>query len=162
MNRLPGRTALALDILPDDTQRGTPGGSDVVGTGTLLDLTRYKMGDNGGAAVTVPAPFTSLTCHVCGSTMPAQRKNQALFVCGNADCGWTGNADFNAACNTLMRAVSGGVVPTLSAGTVDDARSRYELEKRPDAMPSVGTEAPLMSGGPGKRENILSQRTVAA
>ncbi len=32
MNRLLGWTALALDILPDDTQRGTPGGTDVVGT----------------------------------------------------------------------------------------------------------------------------------
>ncbi len=78
-------------------------------------------------------------------------------MCGNADCGWTGNA----ACNILMRAVSSGLVPTLSAGTVDNARSRYELEKRPDVMPSVGTEAPLKSGGPRKRENRLSQRTVA-
>lgn len=131
------------------------------GWGTLLDLTRYKMSDNAGAVVTVPAPFTSLTCHVCGSTISGQRKNQALFACGNADCGWTGNADFNAACNILMRAVSGGLIPTLSAGTVDNARSRYELEERSNAMQSVGTEAPLKSGGPGKRENRLSQRTVA-
>ena len=122
------------------------------GWSKLLDLTRYKMADNGGAVVTVPAPFTSQTCHICGSATPGQRKNQALFVCGNADCGWTGNADFNAACNILMRAVSRGLVPTLSAGTVDNARSRYEPEKRPDVMPSVGTEAPLKSGGPRKRK----------
>lgn len=132
------------------------------GWGALLDLIRYKMADNGGAVVTVPAPFTSLTCHACGSTAPGQRKNQALFVCKDAACGWTGNADFNAACNILMRAVSGGLVPTLSAGIVDDARSRYELEERPGATSPVGTEAPLKSGGPGKRENRLSQRTVAA
>jgi len=132
------------------------------GWGALLDLTRYKMADNGGAVVTVPAPFTSLTCHACWSTTPGQRKNQALFVCGDADCGWTGNADFNAACNILMGAVSGGLVPTLSAGIVDDARSRYELEERSDAMPPVGTEAPLKLDGPGKRENRLGQRTVAA
>jgi len=131
------------------------------GWGTLLDLIRYKMADNGGSVVTVPAPFTSLTCHACGSTAPGQRKNQALFVCEDSACGWTGNADFNAACNILMRAVSGGLIPTLSAGIVDDARSRYELEKRPDAMPPAGTKAPLKLGGPGKRENRLSQRTVA-
>jgi len=41
-----------------------------------------------------------------------------------------------------MRAVSGGLVPTLSAGIVDDARSRYELEERPGTTSPVGTEAP--------------------
>lgn len=132
------------------------------GWGLLLDLIRYKMVDNGGAVVTVPAPFTSLTCHACGSTMPGQRKNQALFVCGDTDCDWTGNADFNAACNILMRAVSGGLVPILSAGTVDDARSRYKLEKRPDGVVPVGTEVSPKSGVPRKRENKLGQRTVAA
>jgi putative transposase len=130
------------------------------GWGTLLDLVRYKMADSGGAVVTVPAPGTSQTCHACGSTTPGQRKSQALFVCGNTRCGWAGNADFNAACNILNRAVSGGFIPTPSAGTVDDARPRYKLGKRPDVVLSVGTEAPSELDGPRKRENRLGQRTV--
>jgi putative transposase len=128
----------------------------------LLDLVRYKMADNGGTALTVPAQNTSLTCHSCGSTMPGQRKNQALFQCGATDCGWSGNADFNAACNIVNRAVSRGLVPTPSAGTVDDARSGYEQVKRPGPLSPVGTEAPLQQDGPRKREHRLSQRTVAA
>ena len=127
------------------------------GWATHLDLTRYKMADNGGVVVTVPAPRTSLTCHVCGSTRPGQRKNQASFTCGDPECGWTGNADLNAARNVINRAVSGGLVPTPSSGTVDDARSGCEPEERPDSAAPVGTEAPLKSDGPGTRESRLSQ-----
>jgi hypothetical protein len=119
--------------------------------------------DLNGPAATNNAEPTQVDADLYGYFGPsAPVSNQALFVCGDADCGWTGNADFNAACNILMGAVSGGLVPTLSAGIVDDARSRYELEERPDAMPPVGTEAPLKLDGPGKRENRLGQRTVAA
>jgi putative transposase len=132
------------------------------GWARLLDLTKYKVSDKGGIVVTVPAPHTSLTCHVCGSTTPGQRKNQALFICGDPECGWRGNADFNAANNITRRAVSGGLVPTPSAGTVVDARSGYEPEERPENASPAGTEAPSKSDGPGKRESRLGQRTVAA
>jgi transposase len=119
------------------------------------------MADSGGTVVTVPAHHTSSTCHLCGSTIKGQRKNQALFVCGATNCAWSGNADFNAACNIINRAVSGGLVPTPSAGTVDDARSGYEPEKRPGPLSPVRTEAPLKPDEPRKRENRLGQRTVA-
>lgn len=132
------------------------------GWATLLDLVRYKMAENGGIVITVPASHTSLTCHLCGSTAPRQRKSQALFVCGNPECGWKGNADFNAANNVINRAVSGGLVPTPSSGTVDDARSGYEPEERPDSVSPVETEVPSKSDGPRKRENRLGQRTVVA
>ena len=40
---------------------------------------------------------TSQTCHQCRSTAPGQRENQAVFRCADPTCGWTGNADTNAA-----------------------------------------------------------------
>jgi putative transposase len=132
------------------------------GWGTLFDLTSYKLIDNGGGTVTVPAAGTSTQCHVCGSTAKGQRKNQALFVCGNPDCGWSGNADFNAARNIINRAVSRGLVPTPSSGIVDAACLGYAPGKRPELQLPVGTEATLTSDGPRKQEKESGQRAVAA
>ena len=36
-----------------------------------------------------------------GITTPGSRESQAVFVCKNPDCGWSGNADHNAAHNVL-------------------------------------------------------------
>ncbi len=37
----------------------------------------------------------------CGFITPGSREDQATFVCKNPDCGWSGNADHNAARNVL-------------------------------------------------------------
>ena len=100
--------------------------------------------------------------YACGSTVKGQRKNQALFVCGNPECSYTGNADFNAACNIITSAVSRGLVPTSSSGIVDDACPGYEPGERPELRLPIGTEASLKSDGPRKQEHRLGQRTVAA
>ncbi len=55
----------------------------------------------GGTLHQVPAPGTSRRCSACGITTPGSRESQAVFVCKNPDCGWTGNADHNAARNVL-------------------------------------------------------------
>lgn len=57
----------------------------------------YKTAREGGVLVKVPAPGTSQRCHACGFTDPASRRSQALFAC--TGCGWSGNADVNAALN---------------------------------------------------------------
>jgi len=69
------------------------------GWGDILTKTTYKTAQRGGRVVTVPAPHTSTTCHACQVSRPDNRDNQALFTCKNPACGWTGNADHNAAIN---------------------------------------------------------------
>ncbi|MFC1442341.1 transposase [Streptacidiphilus sp. N1-10] len=59
----------------------------------------YKLEQRGGHLIKVPAMNTSRRCHVCGLTTPGGRESQARFACKNPLCGWSGNADTNAACN---------------------------------------------------------------
>ncbi|KRV47387.1 transposase [Wenjunlia vitaminophila] len=69
--------------------------------GRTLTMLTYKTARQGGALVKVPAPHTSQRCSACGFLAPGSRETQALFVCKNPDCGWTGNADHNGARNVL-------------------------------------------------------------
>ncbi|MFZ3470894.1 RNA-guided endonuclease InsQ/TnpB family protein [Streptomyces sp. 4.24] len=69
--------------------------------GRTVAMLAYKTAQYGGALHKVPAPGTSLRCSACGFTTPGSRESQAVFVCKNPDCGWSGNADWNAACNVL-------------------------------------------------------------
>ena len=49
--------------------------------------------------IKVPAPYTSQKCNECGHTEKDNRKTQADFAC--VSCGYSGNADHNAALNIL-------------------------------------------------------------
>lgn len=69
--------------------------------GRTVTMLTYKTARQGGALVKVPAPYTSQRCSACGFLTPGSRETQALFVCKNPDCGWTGNADHNGARNVL-------------------------------------------------------------
>ncbi|MGW2933713.1 RNA-guided endonuclease InsQ/TnpB family protein [Streptomyces sp. NPDC001156] len=69
--------------------------------GRTVTMLTYKAAKYGGTLHKVPAPGTSLRCSVCGFTTPGSRESQAVFVCKNTDCGWSGNADWNAARNIL-------------------------------------------------------------
>jgi putative transposase len=69
--------------------------------GRTVELLTYKTARNGGTLHKVPAPGTSQRCSACGFTTPGSRESQAVFVCKNPDCGWSGNADHNAARNVL-------------------------------------------------------------
>ncbi|MFF2429166.1 RNA-guided endonuclease InsQ/TnpB family protein [Streptomyces mirabilis] len=69
--------------------------------GRTVTMLTYKLARRGGTLAKVPAPNTSRRCSACGFTTPGSRETQALFVCKNPDCGWTGNADHNAARNIL-------------------------------------------------------------
>jgi putative transposase len=63
----------------------------------ILALLTYKADQAGARVVAVRPHGTSQTCHQCRSTAKGQRESQALFRCANPACGWTGNADTNAA-----------------------------------------------------------------
>ncbi|MFI6492490.1 RNA-guided endonuclease InsQ/TnpB family protein [Streptomyces sp. NPDC050564] len=69
--------------------------------GRTVTLLTYKTARYGGTLHKVPAPNTSLRCSACGFITPGSREDQATFVCKNPDCGWSGNADWNAARNIL-------------------------------------------------------------
>ncbi|MFI1735312.1 RNA-guided endonuclease InsQ/TnpB family protein [Streptomyces acidicola] len=69
--------------------------------GRTVTMLTYKTARAGGTLHKVPAPGTSRRCSACGLTTPGSRKDQATFVCKNPDCGWSGNADWNAARNIL-------------------------------------------------------------
>ncbi|MCX4641218.1 MULTISPECIES: transposase [unclassified Streptomyces] len=69
--------------------------------GRTVTMLTYKTARCGGTLHKVPAPGTSLRCSACGFNTPGSREDQATFVCKNEGCGWSGNADWNAARNVL-------------------------------------------------------------
>lgn len=70
----------------------------------LYKRLKDKMDANGGRLVTVPAAYTSQTCHKCGHVASENRDSQADFKC--VECGYEANADANAAMNILGRALA--------------------------------------------------------
>ncbi|WP_444963646.1 RNA-guided endonuclease InsQ/TnpB family protein [Nocardiopsis sp. M1B1] len=69
--------------------------------GQTVTMLAYKLAQRGGTLVKVPAPGTSQRCSECGFTTPGSRMSQATFVCKKTGCGFTANADWNAARNVL-------------------------------------------------------------
>lgn len=67
--------------------------------GRTVTMLEYKATRRGGQVVKVPASNTSRRCSACGFVTPGSRETQARFVCRNDGCGYTGNADTNAARN---------------------------------------------------------------
>ncbi|WP_131823267.1 RNA-guided endonuclease InsQ/TnpB family protein [Mycobacteroides chelonae] len=63
----------------------------------IVALLTYKADQAGARVIRVRPHGTSQTCHRCGSTALGQRESQAVFRCADSVCGWTGNADTNAA-----------------------------------------------------------------
>jgi putative transposase len=70
-----------------------------------------------GRVEKINAAYTSQTCSACGHLAPESRKSQAVFRCGA--CGYTVNADVNAARNIAAgRAVTArGALQPLGGAT---------------------------------------------
>jgi putative transposase len=64
------------------------------GWGRLVDRLEHKAP---GRVHKIPAASTSQRCSACGHVAAESRQNQTAFRC--VACGWTGNADYNAARN---------------------------------------------------------------
>jgi putative transposase len=92
--------------------------------GRTVTMLTYKTARLGGTLVKVPAPNTSLRCSACGFITPGSREDQATFVCKNPDCGWSGNADWNAARNILHLYRIGHTVEIPAAGRAVVRRTR--------------------------------------
>lgn len=82
----------------------------------LTDKVKYKAEAAGVDVVFVDPRKTSQTCCRCGHATRSNRTKQALFRCVN--CGWSGNADRNAATN-----IAAAGLRTLQQGPTDTARS---------------------------------------
>lgn len=91
--------------------------------GQVYDHQRPRTTDNGGTLHKVSAPGTSQRCSMCGLTTPGSRESQAVFVCKNPTCGWSGNADHNAARNVLHLFRSGHALDP-AAGRAVGRRAR--------------------------------------
>ncbi|WP_262391211.1 RNA-guided endonuclease TnpB family protein [Nocardiopsis sp. CNR-923] len=92
--------------------------------GRTVEMLAYKLAHRGGALVRVPAPGTSQRCSECGFTRLGNRQDQAMFVCKKDGCGWSGNADYNAARNILHLYRIGHVVEIPAAGRAVVRRAR--------------------------------------
>lgn len=79
----------------------------------LRFFVEYKAKLAGVPVALVDPKYTSQGCHVCGHVARANRQSQARFSC--KQCGYTTNADFNAAKNIRHRAL---VNAPLVAGRV--------------------------------------------
>jgi putative transposase len=91
--------------------------------GRTVTMLTYKTARYGGTLHKVPAPNTSRRCHACGFTTPGSRETQALFACKNTGCGWSGNADLNAALNILHLYRTGqALVPAAGRAVVRRAK----------------------------------------
>jgi IS605 OrfB family transposase len=62
----------------------------------LRQFVAYKAQEAGIVLHLVPAAYTSQMCHAC---LHLGSRSGKRFVCTNPHCGWTGDADFNAAQN---------------------------------------------------------------
>ncbi|MEV5505306.1 RNA-guided endonuclease InsQ/TnpB family protein [Streptomyces orinoci] len=91
--------------------------------GRTVTMLTYKTAKYGGTLHKVPAPGTSQRCSACGFTTPGSRESQAVFVCKNEGCGWSGNADHNAARNILHLYRMGlALIPAAGRAVVRRAR----------------------------------------
>lgn len=93
------------------------------GWGALAFKLAYKLEERGGALVKVNPAYTSQECSACGTIDKASRESQASFACHH--CGFTANADHNAAINILRR--SAPAMPVEGRGCApDEAGTRLE------------------------------------
>ncbi|MFJ2864279.1 RNA-guided endonuclease InsQ/TnpB family protein [Kitasatospora sp. NPDC087314] len=101
------------------------------GWGLLRQRTEHKAP---GRVQDVPAPYTSLRCSACGWIEKESRKSQADFEC--VSCGFTCNADTNAATNV---AVGQAVRPRrTSSGTGGATPHQRSSAREPQHPAGVG------------------------
>ncbi len=74
--------------------------------GKLVDLLESKVPRAGGVLVKVDRFFPpSQLCHQCGSRRADLTLAERIYVCGNPDCGYSGDRDENASRNIVQEAL---------------------------------------------------------
>jgi IS605 OrfB family transposase len=85
----------------------------------LREFVEYRAVKSGVPLGLVDARNTSRACSVCGHCERANRKSQAEFKC--CLCGYSANADYNAACNIAGADVVQPIVAWVGCGSVHDS-----------------------------------------
>ncbi|MFF3411747.1 RNA-guided endonuclease InsQ/TnpB family protein [Streptomyces sp. NPDC002742] len=113
--------------------------------GRTVAMLTYKTVQLGGTLHKVPAPHTSQRCSACGFITPGSRESQAVFVCKNPHCGWSGNADHNAARNILhLYRMGHALVPAAGRAVVRRAKR---------VKPAAARQAGISRPQPGEHFN---------
>ena len=95
------------------------------GWGEFRRQLEYKQAWRGGWVLLVNPAYTSQKCSCCGHTAKENRKNQELFEC--TACGFTANADHNAAINikraghAQLACQANDAVMSSATGTIKEA-----------------------------------------
>jgi putative transposase len=103
---------------------------------SLLAQLNYKTGsdpENPKVFAVNPA-YTSQRCFACGHIASENRESQAVFRC--TDCGFTDNADVNAARNILAKHLQGWASPARSKGktVAVSATTAPAMKRKPPAL----------------------------
>jgi len=123
--------------------------------GKLAKCIQYKAQLAATPFVEVPAAYTSQRCHQCGHTGKGNRESQAVFRC--LSCGWTGNADTNAAINVREEALTRWAAhaqqlagTSAQAGGVAVSQAGSKSKTDPHTGPAPGPAASAMNRKPPK------------
>jgi|688.fasta_scaffold224088_4 putative transposase len=95
------------------------------GWSMFATMIRYKAEERGGVLQEVPAAYTSQGCSSCGVVHKDNRKSQSLFECG--ECGFTENADVNAARNIFQARTIAVVSPKRTLRKVGKRKQSKEV-----------------------------------
>ncbi|GLX18068.1 hypothetical protein Slala02_22320 [Streptomyces lavendulae subsp. lavendulae] len=110
--------------------------------GRTVAMLAYKSARLGGTL--------HVRCSACGHTTPGSRESQAVFVCKNPDCGWSGNAEHNAARNVLHLYRMGlALIPAAGRAVVRRAKR---------VKPAAARQAGISRLQPGEHFNGRSTR----
>ena len=93
--------------------------------GNIVLFTQYKGLKKEKLTIKVPPPGTSQECSQCGHTHPDNRETQAVFHC--LECGFTANADHNAAIVIKKRGIRELLDGKIQAKQRTSVRFRKEV-----------------------------------
>ena len=102
--------------------------------GMVIVFIRYKGLKKEKLTIKIPPHGTSQECSQCGHTHPDNRETQAEFIC--KDCGFTANADYNAALVIKKRGIR-----ALLDGTIV-AKQKKSVRVRKGSRTQIGQGLP--------------------
>jgi putative transposase len=102
--------------------------------GMVIVFIRYKGLKKEKLTIKIPPHGTSQECSRCGHTHPDNRETQAEFIC--QDCGFTANADYNAALVIKKRGIK-----ALLDGTIV-LKQKKTVRVRKESQPQIGQGLP--------------------
>ena len=98
-----------------------------VGWGMFNEMIEYKVKRNLGVVVKINPAYTSQCCSSCEHTAKENRKSQSQFICQS--CGFSANADFNAALNIYKKGFNEMLNGNIDNKNLDKENNRKSKTK---------------------------------